>query len=335
VSRAGRRAWALAGLACALVLTGCGGKQSPLSPESGPARKIADLWWGMLAASAVVFLGAVVLLLIAWLRRRPGLPLLGERESVSTGLVVGFGIVVPVSALVTLFAVSDIWITGKTEPPKASSTGLTVEVIGHQWFWEVRYPGTTAVTANEIHIPARTRVNLVGTTADVIHSFWVPRLNRKIDLVPGHRNRVLLYADKPGRYRGQCAEFCGLQHANMALYVFADPPARFQAWLAGVEQRSRPPMTAQERRGQQVFTSSGCSSCHTIAGTTARGLIGPDLTHLASRTTLAALTIPNRRAQLTRWILDPQGVKPGNRMPGFDLSGPDLQALLAYLETLR
>jgi cytochrome c oxidase subunit 2 len=324
-------------LACALVLTGCGGEQSPLAPRSGPSHKIADLWWGMLAASGVVFFGAVLLLTIAWLRRRPGLPLLGEREPLNNGLVIGFGIVIPVAALVTLFAVSDVWITRDpdVEAPKASTTRLTVDVIGHQWFWEVRYPGTAAITANEIHIPARTRVQVVGTTADVIHSFWVPQLNRKIDLIPGERHRVLLYADRPGRYRGQCAEFCGLQHANMALYVFADPPARFQAWLAGLQRRAAPPAAAIPRRGQQVFMASGCGSCHAIAGTQAQGRVGPDLSHVASRTTLAALTIPNRPGQLARWIHDPQGVKPGNRMPGFDLPAPDLRALVAYLETLR
>ena len=333
---AARRAGVATGLACALVLGGCGG-QSPLSPESGPARKIADLWWGMLAAGGVVVVGAVALLLIAWLRRRPGLPLLGERESVSQGLVVGFGIVIPVTALVVLFAVSDVGLTRNSdlESPRASSTRLSIDVIGHQWFWEVRYPGTTAVTANEIHIPARTRVDVVGTTADVIHSFWVPQLNRKIDLVPGIRHHLLLYADKPGRYRGQCAEFCGLQHANMGLYVFADPPARFQAWLANLRQRARPPLTAQEQRGEQVFTSNACASCHTIAGTPAQGRIGPDLTHLLSRTTLAALTIPNRTSDLATWVHDPQHVKPGNLMPGIQLSGPDFQALLAYLKTLR
>jgi cytochrome c oxidase subunit 2 len=333
--KAGTRAWAGAGgLACALLLAGCS-EQSPLSPHSGPARKIADLWWGMLAAAGVVFVGAVVLILIAWLRRRPGLPVAGKDEGVSNRLVVAFGIVIPISALVTLFAVADVGVTGDILAPRAASTRMTIQVVGRQWFWEVRYPGTTAVTANEIHIPARTRVLVVGTTADVIHSFWVPELNRKVDLIPGRRTRVLLYADRPGRYRGQCAEFCGLQHANMALYVFAEPPARFQAWLAGQQRAAPTPLNAEQRRGQQVFVSQPCGSCHTIAGTPAVGRVGPDLTHLASRTTLAALTIPNHPGDLARWIRDPQGVKPGNRMPGLPLAAADRRALIAYLETLR
>jgi cytochrome c oxidase subunit 2 len=329
-----RRVLALAGLACAVVLGGCGGDQSPLAPKSGPSREIADLFWGMLAAAGVVFAGAVVLLLLAWRRRDRGLPFVGEREGVINGLVIAFGIVIPVVALVTLFAVADVNVVRDSDAPQAATTRLTVEVIGRQWFWDVRYPGTTAVTANEIHIPARTRVNLVAETADVIHSFWVPELNRKIDMVPGKRNRILLYAEHPGRYRGQCAEFCGLQHANMSLYVFADPPARFRAWLARLQQAAPAPV-ADARRGQQVFMSRACADCHTIAGTPAHGAVGPDLSHLASRTTLAALTLPNRPDELARWIQDPQHFKPGNKMPGLALSGAEVRALVAYLETLR
>jgi cytochrome c oxidase subunit 2 len=204
-------------------------------------------------------------------------------------------------------------------------------VIGHQWWWEVRYPGTQAVTANEIHIPVGTRVNLVATTDDVIHSFWVPQLNRKIDMIPGRRNRILLYADKPGRFRGQCAEFCGADHARMGLYVFADQPARFRAWLSNMGKPRRAPATPDQQAGERTFLSDQCASCHTIRGTSARGRIGPDLTHLATRTTLAALTIPNRKGDLGAWIMDPQHVKPGNRMPALGLGGREVQDLVAYL----
>jgi cytochrome c oxidase subunit 2 len=204
-----------------------------------------------------------------------------------------------------------------------------------QWFWEIRYPGGRAVTANEIHIPVRTRVNVVATTADVIHSFWVPELNRKIDMIPGRNNRVLLYADQPGRYRGQCAEYCGVQHAHMSLYVFADPPARFRAWLAQQARPARAAITPAQRRGRRVFLTHQCESCHTLRGTPARGTVGPDLTHVASRTTLAALTIPNTRAELDAWLTDPQHVKPGNRMPALALAPADRQALVGDLESLR
>jgi cytochrome c oxidase subunit 2 len=178
-------------------------------------------------------------------------------------------------------------------------------------------------------------VNLVGRTADVIHSFWVPQLNRKIDLLPGRVNRILLYAAKPGRYRGQCAEFCGLQHAHMSTYVFADPPDRFKAWLDEIKRSAQTPASAEERQGEQVFLSNQCASCHTIRGTPARGEVGPDLTHLQSRTTLGALTIPNREDYLARWIADPQHFKPGNKMPALGLSGTDLQNVVAYLESLH
>jgi cytochrome c oxidase subunit 2 len=169
----------------------------------------------------------------------------------------------------------------------------------------------------------------------VIHSFWVPELNRKIDTIPGRDNGELLRADHAGVYRGQCAEYCGLQHAHMAFLVYADPPERFRAWLANMAKPSRPPRTALAREGEHVFLSAGCGGCHTIAGTSADGTLGPDLTHLASRSTIASVTLPNTKGYLGGWVLDPQHAKPGNKMPGFDLSGPELQGLLAYLTGLK
>jgi cytochrome c oxidase subunit 2 len=319
-----------AATAAAVVVSGCG-EQSPLKPESGPAREIDHLWWWMFGIAAVVFFGAIAMLLVGWFsRREEGLPLVGKRESVETGAVVVFGIVVPIVVLVGVFAFANLVVLKDTDAPKASSTKLTVEVTGHQWFWEVRYPGTRAVTANEIHIPVRTRVNLVGKTDDVIHSIWIPQLNRKIDTIPGHPNRILLYADKPGRYRGQCAEFCGLQHAHMSMYVFADPPGRFRAWLRNMERPALP-----DAAGERAFASEQCASCHTIRGTSARGDIGPDLTHLQTRTTLAGLTIPNSGSYLERWIRDPQHFKPGNKMPALGLSDAQVRRLADYLEGLR
>jgi cytochrome c oxidase subunit II len=290
----------------------------------------------MLAASAIVFLGAVFLLLWAWRRRdREGLPLLGKDERASTGLVVLFGVIVPIVSLVALFIVANLVLIKDTEAPAKASTRMTIEVVAHQWFWEVRYPGTSVVTANEIHIPARTRVNTVVRTADVVHSFWVPQLNRKVDAVPGHPNRLLLYADRPGRYRGDCAELCGLQHSHMGLYVFADDPDDFRTWLATQEQPASEPATPAERAGEDVFLSNQCASCHTIRGTAANGRIGPDLTHLKSRSTIAALTYPNTEGYLTSWVHDPQHAKPGNKMPGLNLSPGDFRSLLAYLQSLR
>ena len=322
--------------ACAALAAGCGGDQSTLRPESRPARDIATLWWWMLVIACVVFAGALSMLGIAWLRRRrEGMPLLKGGATRDMGLVVAFGIVIPIAVNVGVFIIANFFVIRQTEAPAATTTPLTVDVIGRQWFWDVRYPGTRAVTANEIHIPVRTRVNVVATTGDVIHSFWVPQLNRKIDMIPGHTNHVLLEAEQPGRYRGQCAEFCGPQHAHMAMYVYADAPGDFRRWLDAMAADRRPPATAAERRGEAVFDRNACASCHTIRGTAARGDIGPDLTHLQSRSTLAALTIPNRPADLAAWVRDPQHVKPGNRMPALALPDRDFRDLLAYLESLK
>jgi cytochrome c oxidase subunit 2 len=284
----------------------------------------------------VVFSGAVLLLLLAWWgRESEGFPLLGKREDLEIRVVIAFGMVIPIVVLVGVFAVANLVVVKDTDAPKAATTAMTIDVTGHQWFWEVRYPGTAAVTANEVHIPTRTRVNLVGRTADVIHSIWIPRLNRKIDTIPGRSNRLLLYADKPGRYRGQCGEFCGLQHAHMALYVFAEPPAQFRAWLRNMARPRREPSTPEQRAGERVFLSSQCASCHTIRGTAARGGIGPDLTHLETRTTLAALALTNSRPDLDAWIRNPQHFKPGNKMPALDLTATERRQLLDYLVSLR
>jgi cytochrome c oxidase subunit II len=291
---------------------------------------------------AVAFGGLALvtgLLVWAWVRRRrghvadPDDPHPGERGG--WWMVVGMGIVFPLTVIVALFIVSDAAIINVTQAPAASSTAITVDAVGHQWYWEFRYPGTKAVTADEMHIPVDTRVNLVATTADVIHSFWVPELNRKIDTIPGQRNRILLYSHTLGVFRGQCAEFCGLQHAHMAMLVFVQPKRAFRKWLRAQSAPAVRPKTALARRGEDVFMAGPCASCHTIRGTPARGFVGPDLTHLASRTTLAALTIPNRRSYLARWIVDSQHFKPGNKMPDFALTHSQVSALVAYLEGLR
>jgi cytochrome c oxidase subunit 2 len=323
-----------------LGLAGCGGEQDALNPHSHAATDIANLFWVMMAVAFGGLALVTGLLVWAWVRRGrrgfgadPDDPHPGERAG--WWMVLGMGVVFPIAVVVALFIVSDWAIIHVTEAPAASKTDMTIEAIGHQWYWEFRYPGTKAVTADEMHIPVDTRINLVATTADVIHSFWVPELNRKIDTIPGERNRILLYANRAGIYRGQCAEYCGLQHAHMSMLVFAQPKAQFQAWLSSQAAAAAAPTTALEHRGEGVFLNGPCSSCHTIRGTPASGYLGPDLTHLASRTTLAGLTIPNRRDYLARWIVDSQHFKPGNDMPDIRLSGRQLQALLAYLESLR
>jgi cytochrome c oxidase subunit 2 len=314
--------------ALALVLAGCGGGQNTLEPHSHPARRIATLWWVMMGAAWFGFGVVVLLLALGWFRRhRENLPF-GHGERTATALVIALGIGVPAVVLSALFVWADIFVMRSTAAPRPGQTRLTIDVTGHQWFWEVRYPGTAAVTANEIHIPVGVPVRVVARTADVIHSFWVPELNRKIDMIPGRANTVELDADSPGVYRGQCAEFCGLQHAHMSMLVFAEPRAKFDAWLAAQEKPAR--------TGSKVFMTHSCGACHTIRGTSARGEIGPDLTHVASRRTLAANTIPNRRDELRDWILDPDHVKPGVKMPSNrDLSRGELDALVSYLEGLK
>jgi cytochrome c oxidase subunit 2 len=304
--------------------------QSALDPKSRASSDIATLWWWMFVIACVVFAGALGLIGVAWVRRRrtgvPGAE--EERPRLNLGLVIVFGIVIPVVVNVTLFVIANFFVIKQTEAPAATSTAITVEVTGRQWFWDVRYPGAHVVTANEIHIPARTRVNLVAVTGDVIHSFWVPQLNRKIDMIPGRRNRILLEADEPGRYRGQCAEFCGLQHAHMAMYVVVQEPADFQRWLRAQQAPAASPPP-------RAFEDNGCGSCHTIAGTDAKGRVGPDLTHVGSRSTLAALTLPNDAGALAEWLRDPQHVKAGNKMPDLGLSQRDVRRLVSYLEGLK
>jgi cytochrome c oxidase subunit 2 len=319
-----------------LVVAGCGGTQSTLDPKSRASDDIATLWWWMLLIACVVFAGALGLLGIAWLRRRrPGLPLVKDSGGRNLALVVVFGICIPITVNVAIFIIANFFVIKQTEAPAATTTPMTIQVIGRQWFWEIRYPGTPAVTANEIHIPARTRVNVVATTGDVIHSFWVPQLNRKIDMIPGRRNRILLSSDKPGRYRGQCAEFCGIEHARMAMYVYVQEPAAFRRWLRGVSAPARPPAGGLARAGATAFTRNQCASCHTIRGTSARGQVGPDLTHVGSRASIGALTLPNTAVALRDWLRDPQHWKPGNRMPDLQLSGADVRSLVAFLRGLR
>jgi cytochrome c oxidase subunit 2 len=308
-----------------LILAGCGGNQNTLNPGSHAQRSITQLFWVMFGVACVGFGFIVTLIFLGWVRREhPNLPG-GRGERAAVGLVIGLGVALPVVLLVALFVWSDLFVTKSTAAP-TSPTPLTIRVIGHQWWWEVRYDGSTAITANEIHIPVRTRVTAVVTTVDVIHSFWIPELNRKVDMIPGRANRLLLVADKPGVYRGQCAEFCGLQHAHMAVDVVAEPKAAFEAWLA---RNARP-----AAHGNRIFARN-CSGCHRVRGTSARADVGPDLTHFASRRTIAALTLPNTPRNLREWLRDPQHVKPGNLMPNLELGERDWRALQRYVESLR
>lgn len=322
----------------ALALGGCSsaGAPSALDARGYAAERINLLWWVMLGLGAAVFVLVTGLLLVALFRRRGEGGGAAERERrLSNRMIGGGGVALPLFILVPLVGFTAY--TGATMTP-AGERPLTIEVIGHQFWWEIRYPEQGFTTANELVIPVGRPVALRLSTADVIHSFWVPQLNGKMDLIPGQSNTLTIQADEPGEYRGQCAEFCGRQHALMAMVVVAETPERFAVWA---EAQARPAAAISDpllRQGQQVFLGSACVYCHVVRGHTegnATEAVGPDLTHLASRRTIAAATLPNTRGNLAGWLIDPQAIKPGNHMPGSDLDAASLQALLAYLESLE
>jgi len=315
-----------------LLLASCGGNdfQSALHPASEEARAISWLWWLMLAVYGGVFVITMVLTAMALLsKRRHG----EKKRPVAPGGAVRFvviaGIVVPTIILLAMLVLA----LRTSSAMRAPETVMMIEVTGHRWWWDVRYPEEGVVTANEIRIPVGVAVGLELGSGDVIHSFWVPNLHGKMDMFPEHKNRFWLRADKVGSYRGICAEFCGDQHAWMGLDVVVMPQDEFDDWL---EARRQPrPTDPGLAPGQQVFTSAGCAACHAIRGTEAIGNLGPDLTHVASRRTLGAFTILNNREMLRKWILAPQALKPGNLMPASHIEPEELERLLDYLQTLH
>ncbi len=312
-----------------LMGSGCGGNgvQSVLNPGGPAARDIADLWWILFALGTAVFVVVIAMTLFAALGRRSRSgPPFGER-----GFLLAAGIGFP---FVILFVVLFLSLKS-TFDIRMPDSELTVELVGHQFWWEVRYPEDDIVIANEIYIPAGRPVHLRLHAADVIHSFWVPALHGKIDLIPGKMNQFWIEADSAGLYRGQCAEFCGEQHANMGLWVRALDPMEFDRWLDRRRSPAAIPETDAERRGLVAFTENGCDACHAIAGTAAMGAAGPALTDIGSRLTLGAATIGNSRENLAHFIRAAQEVKPGNLMPDQNLAPDEMDALVSYLASLR
>jgi cytochrome c oxidase subunit II len=314
------------------LLAGCGGEQGSLAPASPDARAVDELLWVMVSLGAVVFILVITLLAYAGSGRRRSDESAGsDDEQRSRWLVIGGGVALPVVVLVPLAVF--MLVTANRVAPTAD-TDLEIRVVGHQYWWEIEYPGGVT-TANELHIPARTPVRILLETDDVIHSFWIPELGGKTDMIPGEQTVSILEADEPGRYLGQCAEFCGIQHARMRMVVIAQGPAEFDAWLRDQAAPAVEPEGDSALRGRATFAEAGCASCHTVRGTSADGELGPDLTHVASRSTLAAVTLPNTRGNLGGWIADPQSIKPGALMPPAPVTGPELLDLIAYLEGLR
>lgn len=337
-----------AGVSLLALLVGCdfSGPQSALDPAGPFARSIAGHWWLMFWTSAAVFLIVVALFLYAIRGARRAHPIdelpadAGDDDVTASAKLraVTTGVIITIIILVTVM-VQALFVSRETYAAGTRPALADVEIVGHRWWWEVRYrdpdPAREFASANELHIPVGQPVRIRLRSNDVIHSFWVPNLQGKIDLIPGRENDIRIQADAPGEWRGQCAEFCGLQHARMAFVVVAHEPGEFAAWREQALQPVRPPADSLARQGERVFQTSQCAYCHAVRGTRAAGRAGPDLTHLASRRTLGAGTLPNTRGHLAGWILDPQASKPGTLMPPTPLDGPDLQALLFYLGTLR
>jgi cytochrome c oxidase subunit 2 len=314
-------------------LLGCRGSQAVLSPRGPHAEAIADVAWLLFAGGVAIF--AAVLVAIALALRGPPAArrLLGaDRTILAAG--VGFPVVTLTALLVHGLRVEAGILAG------APSRALPIEVIGEQWWWRVRYldaRGRPAFeTANEIHVPIGRPIELRLSSADVIHSFWVPNLAGKLDMIPGRVNRLRLQADRPGVFRGQCAEFCGGAHALMAFHVVAEEPDAFEAWRARQMQPAPEPASPEARRGRELFLARGCGLCHHVAGTGATGRVGPDLGHVGGRMHVVSGLLPNHRGTLVAWIVAAQQLKPDSRMPSFaSLSGAELRALAAWLESLE
>lgn len=313
-----------------------GGGTSVLDPRGPAAEVITTVWQILFWGALVTFVVTMLWLVLAVLRRRGG--------NLGDSFVVAWGAALPGVVLLGLMGVL-LWSGDQVHQP-SGNPDLTVHVVGHQFWWEVRYEvdGEEVVTANEVHIPAGEPVRLQLYASDVIHSFWVPELHGKMDLVPGRVNEHWLEADEPGVYRGFCAEYCGIAHAQMLKLVVAQEADEFDAWLRAQAEPADEPETELAQQGQQVFQDAACIDCHAIRGVGGPepGALaehefgeGPDLTHLASRQTLGSGIMRNNRGELAGWILDPQSNKPGAAMPATDLDGEELQALLAYLETLE
>lgn len=318
-----------------VVAVACSGPASTLQTAGPGADRSRLLWFLMFGISCFVLLVVLVLLGNGLMRGRgadertpPDVEDRGGHRYVLIG-----GVILPILALSALLVLTLVILRAQAREDDGSHA-FTVDVIGHQWWWEIRYPQQGITTANELHIPTNAPVRLQITSDDVIHSLWVPRLQRKMDAIPGRTNILTLEADQAGVYRGECSEFCGLQHAQMRFLVIAEPRARFDAWVGDQQQVPPQPTSPTVLAGQQAFLGSSCVYCHTVGGTNATGTVGPNLTHIASRSELAAGSIPNTPEELQRWIADPASIKPGTQMPGSDLTARESRDLVEYLESL-
>ncbi len=331
-----RRAAAFLSLA---VGVGCAGAQSILTSSGQPGGREAALGRIFTIVGIVVVVIVSLLLLFGLFRRRPPAdPRQIVRRGNGIAWIMAGGVIVPAIVLVILFFFVLESLASTAQPPPRPVAGV-FDIVGHRWWWEVKGVNganqTQFVTANELHIPVGRPVRIHLTSADVIHSFWVPRLAGKTDVIPGQTNDAWLEADTAGVYYAYCAEYCGMQHAHMGLRVVAEDDQSYARWLADQSGDAQAPQTAQEMRGHDLFLGSPCTSCHAIRGTPAGAIVGPDLTHVASRRTIGAGVLPNTTDNLTRWISNSQALKPGNQMPPIDMKPEDVLAIVGYLHSLR
>jgi cytochrome c oxidase subunit II len=333
--RSGARWWRLAPLAALVSASGCGEAPVVLQPASRGANEILALTWIIFGIAAVVFFLVTGLLLYSAWRYHAAADAPTPPQIAGNVPLEVVWTAVPILILIGVLVLTVRTLREVIRPEDAAASTAHVRVVGHQWWWEFQYVGQQVTTANEAHVPVGETVEFQLESDNVIHSFWVPQLFGKTDVIPGHHNLIYLHADAPGVYRGQCAEFCGLQHANMRLLIVAEPPDQFAAWVRAQQAAAPPPVGSAAQAGQRTFEQQACSGCHTVQGTAAQGKVGPDLTHVASRRELGAGALPVDADHLAQWLRDPQAVKPGNDMPNLNLAPTQIDDLVAYLSQLQ
>lgn len=321
-----------------LLLVGCNGTTSYLDATGSAGRAEGTLGWWLTATACVVVLLVCIAIVAGIVRHRGEDDAPPGRRQIASGLnwiYIGLGATIVI--LFVTFAGTMMTLEAAVHPPRPPT--LTMDVTAHQWWWEVTYseaghPEFTFTTANEIHLPVGEPVKVRLQSADVIHSFWLPQIAGKTDVIPGQVNEMWLEATQPGRSRGMCAEYCGLQHANMALAVTSESPAEFTRWAAQRRAPASAPTGADAIAGRTVFARS-CGACHAVGGSEALGRVGPDLTHLASRPTIGAGALDNTPENLAHWIHEAPSIKEGARMPAIPLDAADTRSVVAYLRTLQ
>ena len=326
-------------LVCLALLAGCDGIQSMTGGDGFHGEKFNGLFTLFMVVTGISYLLVLGFLASAILRRRRAR---AEAEHGEDDRRLGVALIGWIGFIVvglTILTVASYFVDRGSAKAAAAPRALEIVVTANQWWWDVQYldpiPSNTIRTANELHLPVGVPAHIRLKSNDVIHSFWVPNVAGKQDAIPGREVDIVLRPTKLGHYRGQCAEYCGIQHAHMALDVIVEPVEAFNAWRAASLRPARPPSTPLQQAGYNYVMNRECSACHAITGTPASGQIAPDLTHFASRRSIAAGTFPMTRGHLYAWVADPQGAKPGNNMPYVGLQPEELHAVVAYLESLE